>query len=82
MRYHPFILDALAAHGLRPTATMAPERLREIVSALYNYELRRLRDRVRGGSLPIAQLAEEVTTLRKRYPVLSVPLDNWGDDSR
>ena len=75
--YHPDILEALAAHGLKPTATTTPARLREAVNDLYRYEIRVLRDRCRAGAFPVRELAGRVVELRRRYLLLSTPLARW-----
>jgi hypothetical protein len=76
-RYKPEVLDELARHGLRPTATTAPERLREQVNDLYRIEIRKLRDRCRAGEFPTRDLPQHVIELRKRYVLLSIPIPHW-----
>jgi len=75
--YRPEILDALAGHGLRPTASTAPARAKEFVNDLYCYELRRLRRALLAGSFPKADYAGHVVSLRRRYWLLSLPLERW-----
>lgn len=75
--YHPEILDALATHGLRPRADTPPTRLREAVNDLYRHEIRRLRDRCRAREFPVSELAPRVVALRRRYLLLSTPLERW-----
>ena len=75
--YRPEILDALAAHGLRPMASTLPPVLRDAVNDLYRHEIRRLRDRCRTGEFPVSDLATHVRDLRRRYPLLSTPLALW-----
>jgi hypothetical protein len=76
-RYAPAILDALAAHGLRPRPDTSPRQLRDAVNDLYRYEIRRLRDRCRAGEFPPSALAGHVVQLRRRYLLLSTPLERW-----
>ena len=78
-RYPVAILDALAAHGLRPRADTPPRMLRDAVNDLYRYEIRQLRDRCRRGEFPSTELAARVVQLRRRYLLLSTPLDCWTD---
>lgn len=78
--YARHILDALATHGLVPTATTPPERLREVVNDLYRYEIRQLRDRCRAGAFPVHELSTRVIALRRRYLLLSTPLAAWTAD--
>ncbi len=75
--YRKEILEELARHGLRPTAATHPERVRLALRDLYLYEIRRLRDRCRSGEFPATELAARVIELRKRYPVLSIPVYRW-----
>lgn len=79
--YPPHILDALATHGLAPTATTTPQRLREAINDLYRYEIRRLRDRCRSGDFPVRELSSRVVALRRRYLLLSTPIDAWTVDA-
>jgi hypothetical protein len=78
-RYAPAILDALAAHGLRPGPDTPPRTLRDAVNDLYRYEIRRLRDRCRAGEFPSTELAAHVRQLRRRYLLLSTPLPRWTE---
>ena len=73
----PEIVDALAAHGLRPKAGTRPALLREQINDLYRIEIRKLRDRCRAGEFPMIELAPRVVELRKRYILLSIPIDRW-----
>jgi hypothetical protein len=47
------------------------------VNGLYRYEIRRLRDRCRAGEFPSSELAGHVVRLRRRYLLLSTPLERW-----
>lgn len=76
-RYPQAILEALAVHGLRPGPDTPPRLLRDAVNDLYRYEIRRLRDRCRAGEFPSTALASHVRQLRRRYLLLSTPLDRW-----
>ncbi len=73
----PEVIEALAAHGLRPTAATPLGRLREQINDLYRHEIRQLRDRCRAGEFPIAELSPRVVELRKRYRLLSIPTAEW-----
>ena len=77
IRYPPAILEALAAHGLQPRPDTPPQVLRDAINDLYRYEIRCLRDRCRRGEFPSAELAGRVVQLRRRYPLLSTPLERW-----
>jgi hypothetical protein len=77
MRFRPEVLDELARHGLRPGPDTSASRLREQINDLYRIEIRRLRDRCRAGEFPINELPTHVVELRRRYVLLSVPIENW-----
>ena len=73
----PEILEALAEHGLRPHRDTPMALLREQINDLYRIEIRKLRDRCRAGEFPTSELASRVVELRKRYPLLSIPVERW-----
>lgn len=75
--YHPRVLEALSGHGLRPLPGTPPQQLRDAVLALYKYEIKVLRDRLRAGKIAKRDYAALVVELRKRYPLLSVPVELW-----
>jgi len=77
--YHQQVLDALAAHGLIPGPETSPLQLRNAVRDLYKYEIRRLRDRLLAREFPKSQYADRVIELRRRYWILSMPLELWTD---
>ena len=73
----PEIVEALAEHGLRPRADTPLSLLREQINDLYRVEIRKLRDRCRGGEFPVNELAARVVELRRRYLLLSIPMAQW-----
>jgi hypothetical protein len=75
--YHARVLAELARHGLRPLPTTSPERLREAVRDLYLYEIRRLRAELLRGRIVRRHYADHVVALRRRYPLLSLPVEQW-----
>lgn len=75
--YRPEILDELARHGLSPRPDTHPQQLRDAVRELYKYEIRRLKSRLLTREFPKADYAGRVIDLRRRYIVLSIPLDHW-----
>ena len=79
-RYRPQVLEALAAHGVRPTPSTRPELVHEFVSDLYRFELRRLRARQVRGEIPRQEYSNHVVALRRRYLLVSVPLRHWPCD--
>lgn len=75
--YDPHVLAELAGHGLKPLATTPPQQLRDALSDLYRYEIRRLRAELLARRIPKADYIGHVIRLRKRYWLLSVPVALW-----
>jgi hypothetical protein len=75
--YKPEVLTALAGHGLIPTRVTVPLQLRAALNDLYRYELRELRDRLARREFPRQEYAGRVIELRKRYPLMSLPVEHW-----
>jgi hypothetical protein len=71
------VLEELARHGLMPAAGTSPDRLRDAVRDLYKYEIRRLRSELLAGRIVKNNYASHVIALRKRYWLLSVPVQLW-----
>lgn len=78
-RYRPPILERLAEHGIRPTPSTPPGRVRDLLADLYRYELRRLREQERRRGLAKPEYLQSVLALRRKYALLSVPLAQWTD---
>jgi hypothetical protein len=78
-RYPAAVLAALARHGVRPQPSTPPAVARDFVNDLYRFELRQLRDRLRRGEFPRAELAPRVEAVRRRYAVLSLPVARWAE---
>ena len=81
MKYHyvPEVLEALAGHGLAPTESTPPARVRDALSDLYRYEIRRLKRGFLRGEIPKPDYAPYVIGLRKQYWLLSVPVRLWAE---
>lgn len=79
--YEPDVLDALAGHGLAPSPSTAPAIVRDALSDLYRYEIRRLRQSFLRGEIPKAEYSRHVITLRRKYWLLSVPTVHWAHTS-
>jgi hypothetical protein len=77
LRLRADVLDELARHGLAPGETTTPERLRDAVRDLYRYEIRRLRSELLAGRIAKRDYAGRVVDLRRRYPLLSLPVALW-----
>lgn len=81
-RYHAGVLDALLGHGIAPRPTTEPAKVRELLAALYLFEVRELRERRREleavlGPQPLEPHSRRVTALRERYGLLGLPLALW-----
>lgn len=77
-QYDHDLLEALAALGVRPTPATPPSRVKEHLNDLYRYELRTLRDRLVRRDIPKQGYSDRVIALRRRYWMLSVPLQLWA----
>lgn len=72
------MLAALAVLGVKPAPTTDPEFVKDYVSQLYRYELRRLRDRLVRGEVAKADYKGLIIGLRPRYWMLSIPAARWA----
>jgi hypothetical protein len=75
--YDPQISARLAEHGLAPQTTTDPSFVRDALSDLYRYEIRRLRQSLLRGEVPKAEYSTHVIALRRKYWLLSVPTALW-----
>lgn len=75
--YTPEVLEELALHGLKPRADTPPQVLRDALRDLYKYEIKVLKSRLLAREFPKAEYAGRVVRLRRRYPLLSVPVELW-----
>ena len=71
-RYRQDVLEELERHGIRPRPVTPPELVHDFLSDLYRYELRRLRDQLRKGSIAKAGYYDRVVELRRQYPLVSL----------
>lgn len=76
-RYTPEVLEELAGHGLAPAPQTPPGLLRDALRDLYKYEIKVLKARLLAGAFPRPEYADRVIQLRRRYPLLSVPVQMW-----
>lgn len=75
--YRADILAQLLTHGVQPLPRTRPALVFGYLGELYRYELRRLK-RMRGlGAIPASEYSGRVVELRRRYPLVSVPVRNW-----
>lgn len=75
--YPDELLDALAAHGVAPRPDVHPRVVRDFVSDLYRYEIRRLRDWRAKGVVRKEDYVDRVIALRKQYWVLTLEPSAW-----
>jgi hypothetical protein len=71
------LLAALEGLGLSPTSATPPAVVRDALNDLYRYELRRMRDRQRGGLIDKPAYLDLVIATRKRYWPLTLSLAAW-----
>ena len=75
--YRPRVLEELFRHGLRPLPQTGPQQLRDAVRDLYKYEIKCLRAALLSGKFQKNEYAARVVELRRRYSLLSLPLELW-----
>ena len=78
-RYKADIVEQLAGHGVRPTPSTSPEKVREFLNDLYRYELRRLRDRLLRREIPKPDYYAHVVEVRRRYRLLALKPWQWTE---
>ena len=71
-RYRAAVLDQLAVHGIRPRPHTSPDVVHELVSDLYRYEIRRMRDRLLRREFARSEYFARILELRRRYPLVSL----------
>lgn len=76
-QYRPDVLTQLAGHGLRPRPATRPAFVQACLNALYRYELRTLKSRLNAGAFPKSSYNERILSLRRTYPLISVPISAW-----
>lgn len=75
--YQPDVLAQLLTHGVRPRPTTRPALVFRFLGELYRYELRRLKALRAARAFPSAEYGSRVLGLRRRYPLVSVPVKYW-----
>jgi hypothetical protein len=85
-RYRASVLDQLDAFGIEPGPESDPAMVRAHLNELYTFELRKLRrelvDReAREGRKLRREFSERVLELRRRYALLSQPVESWTAES-
>lgn len=85
-RYKPSVLEQLEQHGILPRPDTDPALVREFLYDLYVIEIRRLKQQQvalerEQGPQARRGYADRVIALRRKYPLLSVPLEEWIEGS-
>jgi hypothetical protein len=75
--YREAVLIELARHGIKPGHDTPPELAHQFVSDLHLFEIRKLKQQMLAGEIKKEDYAKTVEALRRRYPVLSLPLRFW-----
>jgi len=75
--YQPRILAQLLVHGIRPLPRTRPALVFRYLGELYRYELRRLKRQRAQGAVAAGEYGARVVDLRRRYPLVSVPVKYW-----
>lgn len=75
--YSEELLEALGRFGVAPGPDTPPRLVRDQLSDLYRWEIRRLRERLLAGEFPRKDYVDHVITLRKKYWPLSFTPDQW-----
>jgi hypothetical protein len=73
------VIEGLAIHGIAAGPQDTPLVLRERLNEAYLEEVRRLRGRQRAGEIPLSEYASHVEALKRRYPLLGLPLALWTE---
>lgn len=76
-KYRQSVLDELARHGIIPLSNTRPEVVHEFVNDLYRIEIRALKQRMLSGEILKVDYSKRVEDLRKRYPILALPIRFW-----
>lgn len=75
--YPPELREALARFGLAPRPETPPVFVRDALSDLYRFEIRRLRDSLLAGHVAKADYIGLVVSLRKKYWPLTLTPAAW-----
>jgi hypothetical protein len=76
-QYQPQILAQLLGHGIRPLPRTRPALVFGYLGDIYRFELRRLKRLRELGAFPRHEYGGRVADLRRRYPLVSVPVRHW-----
>jgi hypothetical protein len=73
------VLADLVLRGIDPQPDDTPQTLKERLNDLYLEEVRRLRERQRRGEIPLLDYARHADELKRRFPLLGLPLELWHE---
>jgi hypothetical protein len=81
-RYRQRVREELEALGVRPRPDSDPRLVRAHLNDLYTFELRRLRAELVAAEASVGrklrrQYSERVMGLRRKYALLSQPVESW-----
>lgn len=76
-QYPPELIAALLTHGVAPRPDVHPRFVRDFVSDLYRYEIRRLKHWRATGVVRKEDYVDRVIALRKQYWVLTLEPSAW-----
>ncbi len=62
---------------MAPRSDTDPQLVRDFLSRLYRFEIRRLKERLLRNEFPMTEYSDRVRALRRRYVLLSIPLQLW-----
>ena len=79
-KYRESVLNELIRHGVAPRDDTPPESVRDFINDLYVYEIRALKAQLKAGRFPKSEYAARVEQLRRRYPILSLPIKHWTEE--
>ena len=78
-KYRETVLNELARHGIIPRLDTPPELAQKFVTDLHLFEVRRIKKQMLAGKIRKADYAKTVEALRRRYPILSLPVRSWTE---
>ena len=81
-RYSETLCELLQAHGIRPRPDTHPRMVRDYLSDLYRFEIRRLRDLRKAEKIPKPEYIGHVIDLRKKYIALSLTPEEFENACR
>ena len=77
--YRVEVLEELGRHGLHPRSDTPPQQLRDAIRELYKHEIKVLKAKLLAREFAKGEYAGRVIELRKRYLLLSIPMELWTE---